>query len=233
MFGTARLGTLPLGAASTETTQNASGFTSSNFGLAIAASRQDCPATGFIAGNFGTPNVYPGYVPGFSTAALFGTALGRQYWQHVNAGPTGVISRAYYAFQQNPAASGMLTSTFGTPAGARRKPGSITACQAFGFSSTMSGTPSAASRQIAVATGLASTTFGTPTYTRSNARLATGLYAARFGRPRAVSRFGVRYASGFSASAFGTPAAAPRSRVTSIGSPGMFGTPLLFRSTTC
>ena len=173
-------------------------------------------------------------MPGFSTAALFGTPLGRQYWQHINAGPTGGISQAYFKFDQAPAAAGSSTSTFGTPLGARKQlAGGGIRCQPYGFSTGAFGDISAASRQIGATSALASTIFGTPTYRRGGAHFTTFLGAGAFGKPASASRFGVRYATGFSTTAHGAPAAAPRNRAASLVLPGAFGTPTLFRSTTC
>jgi hypothetical protein len=204
------------------------------FGTPFAVSDKIEQTTGAAPSTqFGTANVYPGYVPSLGITTLFGTPNGPQRWQHVNAGPTTRIPRAYYAFAQALVSTGRSTTVFGTPSGTRIEPSGGTLGQAFGFTGTSFGAPAAAWRQDAAAAGFTSTSFGTPGYLRGGARLVTGFSRTRFGKPRSTQLSDVRYASGFTSTAFGSPSSSVKNRVASMDILSRFGTPLLNRSTTC
>lgn len=90
----------------------AAGFRPTTFGTALAVPTR--PATGFALTAFGTPQVLPGYVPGF-TAAYLGTPAGQQVWRAPTIGEIAKVPRAYYAFGQTLGAGGWASTTFGTP----------------------------------------------------------------------------------------------------------------------
>ena len=232
-FGAAPFGATPLGAVSGRAALLVTAIAPTTlFGTPFAVFLQIGTPAGVAATAFGLANVYPGYVPGF-LATQFGTPAGPQRWQHINAGPTTQIPRAYYAFAQTLTATGRSTTVFGTPNGRAVEPSGGVSCQPSGFVTTSFGTPAAASRQDAPASGSVSTAFGTPTYLRGGARVATGFSRTRLGKPKGLLRTDVRYASGATTTALGTPTGRINNRVTAMPPITTFGTPLLTRSTTC
>lgn len=225
-YGAVGFGTTPFGATSGATPRVASGFSTTQLGTPFVPF-----AEGFSSTAFGTPLSLTAFG---IYATQFGAPAGSLAFRATALGPTAQISRAFFAFTQPSTASGALGTTFGMPAAQRRRPAGVAQMvNAYGFSTTLLGTPNAAVARGGAAAGFLTTKYGTAAYVPPGAKFASGFTKARLGKPKARTVIGARHASGFLAAQLGTPAAAMRNRAAALAPTSTFGTPLLVRSTSC
>jgi hypothetical protein len=167
-FGAAPFGTTPFGGETGGVAYSATGAISTQFGSPTSAYWQIQQATGAAPSTqFGTANVYPGYTPSLGLITQFGTSAGPQRWQHVNAGPTTRIPRAYYTFAQTLTTVGAVRTIFGVPLGTLRSTTPVDrTVYAYGMTVIAFGTPVASWPQTGVATNFRDTQLPVPSAIR-------------------------------------------------------------------